>query len=131
MEQQFRADVFTNPDERLFEQFGILARQHVESMRRAFQMAAFRIDDLDGLSVHRDPRLEVPYAINGISEVSQEPHYFGVLQALRPVDISSMNLEDDVRSPPNRGGEVTVGAFEDLEFRPLQIEHQYIELFDP
>ena len=119
-----------DPEQIVLDDRRILDRQHVEAVRRAFEIGPLGRDQLDRQVAHGYVGIEIPHRENLVAVAGEEPDDFGVLQPVGPVDIVARNLENHRRCAVCGLAEVAVGAFQSGKLGTLDVEHDQADPVD-
>jgi hypothetical protein len=75
----------------------VLDREHIETVRRPFEVSGLGINEFNRPAPHIKIRLKVTNGIKPITKVPQVSDYLGILETARPIHVRAMHLKDDVR----------------------------------
>ena len=76
-------------------------------------------------------RVEVAEREDRVAAIGQQPDDLGLSQAVRPVDVMAVHLEQDVRRLAGRLVQERLGALQRAQLRALDVEHDEVQALDP
>src|SRR5258705_2247591 len=96
LKKQLRANIFDYPKAEMLHNLRFVCRQHVETMRRSFQVHAINRNDFDGIACRRIVAVEIPNGEDGILARGQELNYGGIRKSIAPICEIAVDFKNNV-----------------------------------